>query len=101
MKKLLPIFLATAWAFGDSGAAEPAANRPSAERLAHACSGCHGTYGHALPPTPSLAGLPEDSFVSSMAEFKSGGRTSSAMNRIAKGYTEQDIKSMAQFFNKQ
>jgi len=82
-------------------AAEPAAHRPDAERLAHACAGCHGTYGHSLPPTPSIAGKPEEEFLAAMREFKSGQRNSSAMNRIARAYTDEDLAVMAQFFKKQ
>jgi len=81
-----------------SQAAEPAAHRPDTERLAHACAGCHGTNGHSLAPTPSIAGKPEDEFIASMREFKSGQRVSSIMNRIARGYTEEDFVNLAQFF---
>lgn len=82
-------------------AAEPAAHRPDAGRLAHACAGCHGTYGHSLAPTPSLAGKPEEEFVAAMRDFKSGQRVSSIMNRIARAYTEEDFAAMARFFTKQ
>ena len=82
-------------------AAEPAANRPSVERMAHACAGCHGTLGHSIPPTPILSGKPEAEFIKTMQEFKSGQRESSIMNRIAKGYTDEDIHAMAKFFKKQ
>ena len=101
MKKLtFPFFamLATATAVQ---AAEPAAHRPSAGRLAHACAACHGTFGHSLAPTPSLAGKSADDFVKAMQDFKSGRRESSIMNRISRAYTEEDIAAMAQFFKKQ
>ena len=79
-------------------AAEPAAHRPTVERMALACAGCHGTYGHAIAPTPSIAGKPEEDFVKAMLDFKSGKRESSIMNRIARAYTDEDIAAMAQFF---
>jgi sulfide dehydrogenase cytochrome subunit len=82
-------------------AAEPAAYRPEVERIAHACAGCHGTYGHSIAPTPSIAGKPEEEFVSLMRDFKSGQRVSSVMNRIARGYTDEDFVALAQFFKKQ
>jgi sulfide dehydrogenase cytochrome subunit len=80
--------------------AEPAALRPSVERMAHACAGCHGTFGHSIAPTPSLAGKPEEAFINAMHEFKSGQRVSSIMNRIARAYTDDDIAALAQFFKK-
>ena len=99
-KKTLPLF-ALLTAAGSIQAAEPAAHRPSVERMAHACGGCHGTYGHSIAPTPSIAGKPEEDFVKDMLEFKSGQRVSSIMNRIARAYTEEDITALAQFFKNQ
>lgn len=81
-------------------AAEPAALRPTVERLSHACAGCHGTNGHAISPTPSIAGMPEENFVKAMLDFKSAQRESSIMNRIARAYTDEDITAMAQLFKK-
>lgn len=69
--------------------------------MAHACGACHGTYGHSIGPTPSIAGKPEEDFVKDMLEFKSGQRVSSIMNRIARAYTEEDITALAQFFKNQ
>ena len=66
--------------------------------MAQACAGCHGTYGHAIAPTPSIAGKPGEDFVKAMLDFKSGKRESSIMNRIARAYTDEDIAAMAQFF---
>jgi sulfide dehydrogenase cytochrome subunit len=97
----LILLLAMLLAASATDAAEPAARRPDVERLAHACAGCHGTYGHSIAPTPAIAGLPEQAFLAAMREFKSGQRVSSAMNRIAKAYMDDDLSAMAQFFNKQ
>ncbi|MFM8332735.1 MAG: c-type cytochrome [Candidatus Methylumidiphilus sp.] len=82
-------------------AATPAADRPDAKQLAHACAGCHGTYGHSEAPTPRLARMPTEEFLAAMRDFKSRQRTSSVMNRIASAYTDEDFVSMAQFFAKQ
>lgn len=95
------LLLAGVWTANPTQAAAPAAHRPDVERLAHACAGCHGTYGHSLAPTPAIAGLAEDEFLAAMRDFKSGQRVSSAMNRIARAYTDEDLAAMAQFFKKQ
>lgn len=97
--KFNPFFLlAGVLASAPVPAAEPGALRPTAERMANACGGCHGTYGHAKAPTPVIAGKPEDEFIAAMREFKSGQRVSSVMNRIARGYTDEDFAAMAKFF---
>ena len=101
MKTTTILLFAGTLTAGAAKAAEPAPPRPDAERMAHACAGCHGTYGHSLPPTPAIAGRSEEEFLAAMRDFKSGRRVSSAMNRIARAYTDGDLAAMAQFFRKQ
>ena len=72
---------------------------PTATMLGDTCAGCHGTDGaSAGPATPNIAGLSETYFIDTMKAFKSGDRGSTVMGRIAKGYTEEEIKLMAGFF---
>ena len=79
--------------------AEPMSNaRPAAETLALACAGCHGTNGHSLGSTPTIAGKPVAEFVGMMSDFKSRRRRSSIMNRIAAGYKDADFAALAQHF---
>jgi sulfide dehydrogenase cytochrome subunit len=83
------------------GAAQlPAA--PTATMLADTCAGCHGTDGVSMgPATPNLAGISEIYFIDSMVAFKNGDRYGTVMQRIAKGYTDEEIKLMASVFAKQ
>jgi len=79
-------------------AVEPQTARPRSAMLAHACAGCHGTFGHGQAGTPIIAGMPETEFVRIMRAFKSGQRRSSVMNRIARGYRDEDFTALARFF---
>jgi sulfide dehydrogenase cytochrome subunit len=73
-----------------------------ATMLANTCAGCHGTNGSSVgPSSPTIAGISRDNFIETMAAYKSGERPSTIMTRIAKGYTEQEIELMADFFSKQ
>ncbi len=75
---------------------------PSPEMLANACAGCHGTNGGSAGATmPSLANQSEAAFIDAMTKFKSGERTSTIMGRLAKGYSDEEIKAMSGFFAKQ
>jgi len=75
---------------------------PSAEMLATACAGCHGTNGGSAGDTmPSLANQSVSAITDAMLAFKSGERSSTIMGRLAKGYTDEQIKAMAEFFAKQ
>jgi len=72
----------------------------SADMLAGQCTGCHGTNGVSLgPATPSIAGINKEYFLETMAALKSGKRHSTVMGRIAKGYTDDEIKAMAGYFS--
>ena len=75
---------------------------PSAEMLSNACAGCHGTKGTSAGPSmPSLAGQSKVFFIDAMKKFKSGERNATVMGRLAKGYTDDQIVAMADYFAKQ
>jgi len=79
------------------------AGTASATDLANTCAGCHGTDGNSTgPATPTLAGMSSEYFIEAMTNYQDPeGRFSTIMARIAKGYTEEEIKLMAGYFAKQ
>jgi sulfide dehydrogenase cytochrome subunit len=69
------------------------------EMLSFTCNGCHGTGGNSAGlSNPSIAGLPVKYFENAMKEFKSGTRPSTIMGRLAKGYSDEETKAMAEYF---
>ena len=73
----------------------------SGKALSYTCAGCHGTDGASVgPATPSLAGMSEAYIVDTMTSYKEGDRASTIMQRIAKGYTSEQIEQMAAYFAK-
>jgi sulfide dehydrogenase cytochrome subunit len=75
---------------------------PTGQALAFTCAGCHGTDGSSVgPSSPSIAGMDPDVFIDAMEAYQLDERNSTIMNRIAKGYSEEQIKAMAWFFAKQ
>ena len=67
--------------------------------LAYTCAGCHGTDGSSAgPSSPSIAGMDPEVFIDAMQDYKADERNSTIMNRIAKGYSDQQIVGMAEFF---
>lgn len=101
IERLLFACLVLALSTGQAQATESRSMRPKASTMAHACAGCHGTFGRASAGTPVLAGMSESDFVRAMRAFKSGQRNSSIMNRIAKGYQDEDFVALARFFKAQ
>jgi len=72
---------------------------PSATMLAYTCAGCHGTDGSSVgPATPSIAGTDPTYFTDVMIAYKKAERPSTVMTRIAKGYSDEEIEAMAEFF---
>ncbi|MDD5174866.1 MAG: c-type cytochrome [Sterolibacterium sp.] len=69
------------------------------EVLSYTCNGCHGTGGNSAGlSNPSIAGVPAKYFENAMKEFKSGTRPSTIMGRLAKGYSDEEVKLMADYF---
>lgn len=88
---------------GLSFSANSQAATAGAVDLANTCAGCHGTDGNSTgPATPSLAGISSEYFIEAMMDYKNPeGRYSTIMSRIAKGYSEEEIKLMADYFTQQ
>jgi cytochrome subunit of sulfide dehydrogenase len=71
-----------------------------ARSLAATCANCHGTDGRSVTKeVPSLAGLPKQHFVAQMKAFKDGSRQATVMHQLAKGFTDQQIELMADYFS--
>lgn len=66
--------------------------------LAANCSNCHGTMGRSESAIPSLAGLQKPYFVEQMRLFREGKRPATLMQQIAKGYSDQQIEALAEYY---
>jgi len=98
-KRTLNLALATGvLALGLSTAAS-AGGIASASMLANTCAGCHGRDGNSLgPASPSIAQMEKEVFIEAMQAFRSGETQGTVMGRIAKGYTDEEIERMADYF---
>lgn len=66
--------------------------------LASGCSGCHGLTGGGYGTLPPISGLSLAEFSQAMLEFKADRRKGTVMNRIAKGFTEDELMELARYF---
>jgi cytochrome c553 len=64
------------------------------------CSGCHApaVLGSPVPP---LAGRDADEIVAAMQDFRSGKREATIMNRIAKGFSDEETRPIAAWLSAQ
>ncbi len=76
-----------------------AANAASAASPAGAasCSGCHA--GSAA--LPRLAGMEAAVMVKAMQDFRAGKRPATVMDRIAKGFSDEEIQAIAEWYARQ
>jgi len=71
----------------------------SARMLSETCAGCHGTDGESGGPAiPTIAGMNGEYFIEMMKGYREDTTYGTVMNRIAKGYSEEEISLMGTFF---
>ncbi len=66
--------------------------QPAAPPGAAACSGCHGRASVAVAP---INGRDAKELASAMREFRSGQRAATVMDRIAKGFSDDETQAIA------
>jgi cytochrome subunit of sulfide dehydrogenase len=79
---------------GLAGFAEPPAR-------ATACSGCHPAGSGVETSVPRLAGRKAEEIVAQMRAFRSGQRGATVMDRIAKGYSDAEVETIAEWYEAQ
>jgi sulfide dehydrogenase cytochrome subunit len=85
---------------GIAAAADAAAQQPSTEALAFNCFTCHGTDGRSPNAVPTLNGKSADYLLRRMLGFKHGKGDPTIMNRIARGYTDDEIARVTAYIAK-
>ncbi len=69
--------------------------------LATSCANCHGPGGQSTGGIPQLRGLPEGYLLQRLQAFKTGNvPDATVMTRLAKGYDDEQLKALAQWFSK-
>jgi sulfide dehydrogenase cytochrome subunit len=65
---------------------------------AASCSGCHPASTRVPSPVPRLVGLDRAAIVRAMQDFRSGQRAATVMDRLAKGFTDDEIQAIAAWY---
>ena len=68
---------------------------------ATACTGCHPASDKVSSPVPRLAGRNPEDIVQAFQAFRYGQRYSSVMDRIAKGFSDDEVRAIAQWYGAQ
>lgn len=83
------------------GPALHAAEVSRAQMLVNSCAGCHGPEGHSPGAIPAIAGKSADFIERALKQFRAGERSATVMDRHAKGYTDEEISLIADYFANQ
>lgn len=67
---------------------------------AMACSGCHARPG-TVGVVPTLAGRLPDEIVATLQAYRAGQRPTTVMDRIAKGFSDEEMRAIAAFVSAQ
>jgi cytochrome subunit of sulfide dehydrogenase len=62
---------------------------------ASSCSGCHAASPKVDTPVPPIRGRDPAEIIAAMQAFRSGERASTIMGRIAKGFSDDEIRAIA------
>ena len=65
------------------------------------CSGCHPAARTAQTTVPRLVGRNPADIVAAMQAFKSGQTPATVMDRIAKGFSDDEVKAIAAWYGAQ
>jgi sulfide dehydrogenase cytochrome subunit len=66
--------------------------------LANSCAACHGTDGKSPGAIPSIHGKSTEFISLALTQFRSGERPSTVMGRHTKGYSDEEIRLIAEYF---
>jgi sulfide dehydrogenase cytochrome subunit len=78
-----------------------AATAADAPPGASSCSGCHPASRSVETPVKRLIGSNPADTVAAVQAFRSGQRPATVMDRIAKGFTDDEIKAIADWYGAQ
>jgi cytochrome subunit of sulfide dehydrogenase len=65
---------------------------------AASCSGCHAANKSVATSVPRLIGEDAKHITEAIAEFRAGRRPTTIMDRIAKGFTDEEINAIAAWY---
>jgi cytochrome c553 len=70
--------------------------------LAATCANCHGTNGVGVPNAgmPQINHLTPDAMLTQLKAFKSGARSGTIMHQLTKGYTDEQLQTIANVLGK-
>ncbi|OYY74166.1 MAG: hypothetical protein B7Y40_06285 [Gammaproteobacteria bacterium 28-57-27] len=70
----------------------------SGQTIGLTCVVCHGAQGRGTKGIPALAGRSADQTYAALLAYKNGSRPATVMDRHAKGYSDEELRAVAEYF---
>lgn len=67
---------------------------------AQTCNVCHGSQSYISPTMPAIRGVDAATLYTALTELKADKRPSTIMGRIARGYSDEQLKALADYLSK-
>jgi len=67
--------------------------------IAQNCALCHGGPGHVPPNLPAIYGADKTAVYQTLLDFKNNRRPYTIMGRIARGFSDDQLKSVAEYLS--
>ena len=96
--RLINIMLAAGLLFVPAAQAEELSR---AAMLSASCEGCHGPNGRSPGAIPTIAGKSAEYLRETLEGFRSDDSEATVMGRHVKGYSEEEIRLISEYFSKQ
>ena len=94
-----PMFAAAVLALASPWALAQSPDPNLARNLAATCANCHGTNGQVRgKEVKPLAGVSAEKILAQIADYKSGAQPATIMHQISKGYSDAQLKLIADWF---
>lgn len=77
---------------------QAAADDPRVFMLAGSCAACHGPDGDSPGAIPPLRGKSAQFIEMALREYKTGTSSATVMGRLARGYSDEEIRLIAAYF---
>lgn len=87
-------------AMPQTAAPAPTIDSPSIKLIAATCQSCHGVEGRAQGVGLRLAGQGAAEIERKLLAYRNGSVQGTIMQRHAKGYSEAELKALAQYFGR-
>ncbi|NVN85237.1 MAG: c-type cytochrome [Rhodopseudomonas sp.] len=92
------VLLVAASAFGGAAGAWAEGDKELGEYLSSECVTCHQLSGK-FDGIPVIVGLPEQTLVHALGEYRAKIRDNAVMRAIAVKFTDEEIAALAAYFN--